>query len=125
MPKHFSIEHGQLHYVAQEVDTSFDQEGPEPEQVDEEEEEHQEHAQQEAYTTYAYLRSFQRSIDDMGNLVTSLRGTSSYMNTNSPTGAKDGLLTNRHNDFAGSSMKNLSLERSSPCLHQDVTVLFE
>ena len=37
MPNRFSIENGQLHYVAQEGDATFDQEGPEPEQVDEEE----------------------------------------------------------------------------------------
>ena len=37
MPNRFSIENGQLHYVAQEGDATFDQEGPKPEQVDEEE----------------------------------------------------------------------------------------
>jgi hypothetical protein len=58
MPNHLSIENGQLHYAPQEGDASFDQEGPKPEQVDEEElaidEEEpppQEQAQQESYTT--------------------------------------------------------------------------
>ena len=37
MPNRFCIENGQLHYVAQEGDAAFDQEGPEPKQVDEEE----------------------------------------------------------------------------------------
>jgi hypothetical protein len=48
-----------LHYVLQEGDAAFHQEGPKPEQADEElttnEEEQQ--PQQEAYTTYADLCS--------------------------------------------------------------------
>ena len=60
MPNHFAIEHGQLHYVAQEGDATFDQEGPKPEQVDEEElatKEKEEQSQQEACTTYTDLYS--------------------------------------------------------------------
>ena len=89
MPNRFSIEHGQLHYVAQEGDAAFDQEGPEPKQVDEEEfatdeeeEQPQEQPQQEAYTTYADLNNFQGSIDDMSNHASSLRSMSAYMNMN-------------------------------------------
>ena len=89
MPNRFSIENGLLHYVPQEGDAAFDQEGPEPEQVDEEElatdeEEEQpqeEQPQQEAYTTYADLSSLQGSINDMSNLAESLRDTSAYMST--------------------------------------------
>ena len=84
MNNHFSIENGQLHYVAQERDATFDQEGPEPKQVDEEEfatDEEEEQPQQD-YTTYVDLGSLQGSIDDMSNLAASLRGTSAYMNMN-------------------------------------------
>ena len=54
MPNHFSTEHGKLHYVAQAGDTTFDQESPEPGQIDEEElttNEEEEQPQQD-YTTY-------------------------------------------------------------------------
>jgi hypothetical protein len=64
IPNCFSIENGQLHYVAQEGDAAFDQEGPEPEHVDEEElatdeeeEQPQEQQQQGDYTTYADLNN--------------------------------------------------------------------
>ena len=83
MPNRFSIENGQLHYVPQEGDAAFDQEGPEPEQVDEEElatdeeeEQPQEQQQQEAYTTYSDLYSLKGSINDISNLAESLRDTS-------------------------------------------------
>ena len=75
MPNRFSIEHGQLHYVPQEADASFDQRDHVPEHVDEEyltTNEEGEEPQEEAYTTYANLCGLQDSIDDMGNLVTSL-----------------------------------------------------
>ena len=84
MPNHFSIEHEQLHYVAQEGDAAFDQEGPKPKQVDEEElatSEEEEQPQQD-YITYADLSSLQGFIDDMRNLDASLRGTPTYMNMN-------------------------------------------
>jgi hypothetical protein len=89
MPNRFFIKHGQLHYVAQEGDAAFDQEGPKPEQVDEEElttdeeeEQPQEQQQQGDYTTYADLNNLQGSIHDMSNLTSPLRGTSVYMNMN-------------------------------------------
>ena len=59
MPNRFSIENGQLRYVAQEGDATFEQEGPEPEQVDEEElstDEEEEQPQQD-YTTYADIKN--------------------------------------------------------------------
>ena len=66
MPNRFSIEERILHYVPQEGDAAFDQEAPEPEQVDEEElatdEEEDVQPQEqapaeEAYTTYSDIYS--------------------------------------------------------------------
>jgi hypothetical protein len=71
-----------LHYVAQEGDATFDQEVPEPEQVDEEElatDEEDEQPQQD-YTTYVDFSNLQGSIDDMSNLELSLRSTSADLN---------------------------------------------
>jgi hypothetical protein len=69
-----------LHYVPPARDAAINQEGPEPEQVDEEElatdeeEEHpQERPQQEAYTTYSDLYSLQGSTNDMSNLAVTSR----------------------------------------------------
>jgi hypothetical protein len=75
MPNNFSIENKILHYVPQEGDATFNQEGPKPKQVDEEElaayeeeEQPQEDAQEEVpYTTYADIYSLQGSINDMSN----------------------------------------------------------
>ena len=84
MPNHFSIEGGILHYVPQEGDAAFDQEGPEPKQVAEEEltTDEEGRAPHQDYTTYTDLNNLQGSIQDMSNLASSLRGMAAYMNMN-------------------------------------------
>ncbi|KAE8800085.1 hypothetical protein D1007_24367 [Hordeum vulgare] len=82
MPMHFSVENGQLHYVAHEGDATSHQEGSEPEQVDEEglTTNKEEEKPQQDYTTYADLNYLYGSIHDMRNHASSLRGTTANLN---------------------------------------------
>jgi hypothetical protein len=87
MPNHFSIGYKILHYLPQEGDTAFDQEVPEPEEVDEDElatDEEEEQPQDDApedvpYTIYADIYNLEGSINNMSNLAESLQDTSLYM----------------------------------------------
>ena len=118
MPNRFSIENGILHYVPQEGDAAFDQEAPEPEQVDEEDlatDEEEEQPQEEAHKKKPTPPTRTSTVFRAPSMIWAT--SPSPFETRpctwtpaSPTGAKDGLLiSRRHNDLTGLGLQKLKL----------------